>query len=62
MKMPLTFYFKVSRQCVIGKIQTTMILKPALLVLGPLVTLKGQENQKALMVAQAKGLMVVSAK
>ena len=29
---------------------------------GPLVTLKGQENQKALMVAQAKSLMVVSAK
>ena len=28
----------------------------------PLVTLKGQENQKALMVAQAKSLMVVSAK
>ena len=61
-KMPLTFYSKVSRQSVIGKIQTTMILKPALLVLDPLVTLKGQENQKALMVAQAKSLMVVSAK
>ena len=28
----------------------------------PLVTLKGQENQKALMVVQAKSLMVVSAK
>ena len=28
----------------------------------PLVILKGQENQKALMVAQAKSLMVVSAK
>ena len=46
----------------IGKIETTMILKPALLVLDPFVILKGQENQKALMVAQAKSLMVVSAK
>ena len=61
-KMPLTFYFKVSRHAVCDWQNPNHHDIETCFTVAPLVTLKGQENQKALMVAQAKSLMVVSAK